>query len=138
MEKSGDGVRVLCAVHHKRGCGGWHLLLPFAYMTESDVSSYLADNIGNYLSDFVTQSYLSEAGFVTESYLSDAISDFVSESCLSDAISDFMRRSDMDSYLSEAGCVTDNNFGSALGTYLSEYGGLVIYNAISQYINPES
>ena len=29
-------------------------------------------------------------------------------------------------------------FAAALAAYLSDYGGETIYNAISQYINPES
>ena len=40
--------------------------------------------------------------------------------------------------LESAGYVSSSSFAAALAAYLSEYGGQTIYDAISQYINPES
>ena len=89
----------------------------------------------------MTRSDMESAGFITGSYLSEALDDFVKSSELSDyfseALSDYVRSDEFGSYLSEVGAVTEDNFSSALGYYLSEYGGEVIYNAISQYINSE-
>ena len=40
--------------------------------------------------------------------------------------------------LADGGYVSSSSFAAALAAYLSDYGGETIYNAISQYINPES
>ena len=69
-------------------------------------------------------------------YLSEALSDYVSSTYLSEVLNDYLSISDLDPYLSEAGVVTYEKFPDALECYLSDYGGEVIYNAISQYIHP--
>ena len=95
--------------------------------------------MGDYLSrsdmgDYVTVSYLSEV-------LPGDLSDYMSESdvtaylseVLPDALSDYLSSTDIGTYLSEA--LLGSAFADAMQNYLSEYGGEVIYNAISQYIN---
>ena len=49
----------------------------------------------------------------------------------------FRRRWYLNDYLDVQGHVSDSSFSDALSHYLSEYGGRVIYDAISQYINPQ-
>ena len=93
---------------------------------------------------------MNDAGYVTSDYLSD----FVSSSYLSETLGPYLSESDVEAYLSEglaglssfmteddlteAGYVSSSSFAAALAAYLSEYGGETIYNAISQYINPET
>ena len=66
-------------------------------------------------------------------YLSEAdISPYLSEGIA--GLSNFMTETD----LADGGYVSSSSFAAALASYLSDYGGETIYNAISQYINPES
>ena len=78
---------------------------------------------------------------MTSNYLSEALSDYLSESDVTAyvseglaVLSEFMTEEDLVS----AGYVSSSSFAAALAAYLSDYGGETIYNAISQYINPES
>ena len=105
------------------------------FLTESDLADYLSSNLSSYLSEYVTQSDLDNAGFVSESYLSEALGSYVSDSYLSEVLSDYISGSDFGTYLSEAGAVTDDNFSDAMDAYFSDGGGEAIYNAISQYIH---
>ena len=66
--------------------------------------------------------YLSESDVTA--YLSEGLA----------GLSSFMTEDD----LATAGYVSSSSFASALEQYLSDYGGETIYNAISQYINPQA
>lgn len=99
---------------------------------------------------------MAQASYVTSSYLEDYLSNagFVSSSELSESLGPYLSESDVTAYLSEglaglssfmteddlatAGYVSSSSFASALEQYLSDYGGETIYNAISQYINPQA
>ena len=91
------------------------------YVRSSELSGYLSEALGNYVSD---------------TYLSEVLGDYISDTYLSSVLEDYMKRSDLDPYLSEAGAVLNSNFSTAFEDYLSVYGGEEIYNAISQYLNP--
>ena len=104
------------------------------FLSESDLSEFLSDyatmgDLSDALSDYVRYSEL-------DGYLSEVLGDYVSTSYLSEVLSDYLSASDFEPYLSEAGVVTYEKFPDALECYLSDYGGEVIYNAISQYIHP--
>ena len=82
------------------------------------------------MSDYVSSAYLSEA---LGPYLSESdISPYLSEGIA--GLSNFMTATD----LADGGYVSSSSFAAALAAYLSEYGGETIYDAISQYIHPES
>lgn len=66
-------------------------------------------------------------------YLSESdISPYLSEGLA--GLANFMTETD----LADGGYVSSSSFAAALAAYLSEYGGETIYDAISQYIHPES
>ncbi len=116
------------------------------YLSESDITAYLSNGLQE-LTEFVRESDLSDtlSDYMSESdvseYVSDALSNYLSESDVTyyvseglAVLSEFMRESDLET----AGYVSSSSFAAALAAYLSDYGGETIYNAISQYINPES
>ena len=116
------------------------------FLSESDLADYLGRNLSSYLSEYVTQSDLENAGYLTADDLSEYLSEYVTQSDLDDAgyvsgsylsevLGSYISGSDFDYYLSEAGAVTDNNFSDAMDAYFSDGGGEAIYNAISQYIH---
>ena len=102
--------------------------------------SSLSEDLENYASKEYLESYLSTNGYVTSDYLSDSLSAYLSESDISNYLSEGL--AGLDNLLSatdlvDAGYVSSSSFAAALEAYLSDYGGEMIYDAISQYIHPE-
>ena len=132
------------------------------FVTESSISDYLEDyvtesGLSDYLSreGYVTSYYLDDNDYITESYLEDYLSDPDIKSYLSEGISGLallVKQDELSTYMSEAldDYVSDSYLSEDLASYVSEtafsqvmedylsVNGETVYNAISQYINPQA
>ena len=132
------------------------------FVKESAISDYLEDyvtesGLSDYLSreGYVTSYYLDDNYYITESYLENYLSNSDIESYLSEGISGLallVKQDELSAYMSEAldDYVSDSYLSEVLASYVSEtafsqvmedylsVNGETVYNAISQYINPQA